>query len=175
MIVCAFVKSNICSGRNCVYMHKQVSKTPIWEKKKKQFCSNIPKIYQPIRHHASSEQSSQVRKKNKQWSPNPQLTSNGVAPLQIQSAMFLLKNLPTTGKWSFSKPIYMLDFTLALTSRALYLCCCWCKSPTSFLTESRTAEFHLENFTVLRSTKFCCRTTSWLICLAQFWWKQAEL
>lgn len=46
---CNFVKSNICSGRNCVYMYKQVSKTCISEKRK-QFCSNIPKNYQPIQH-----------------------------------------------------------------------------------------------------------------------------
>ena len=37
----------------------------------------------------------------------------------------------------------MLDFTVTLTNRALYLCHCWYRPSVSFLTESRTAEFHL--------------------------------
>lgn len=53
------------------------------------------------------------------------------------------KEFPVSGKSNFSKPIYMLDFPLALTSRALHRCHWWYRHPTSFLTGSRTADFHL--------------------------------
>lgn len=169
---CNFVKSNICSGRNCVYMYKQVSKTCISEKRK-HICSNISKNYQPIQHNLVTQSNLPGERKR--------LCGDVQTPSWHQMILLLYRSTPlwfcclikgTSCQWQvqfFKTNLYAglsSDFNQqSLTSLSLLIqascelddCVQNCPASSGF-----TGQFDRD----VRSMKFC-----WLRCLAQLWWK----
>lgn len=172
------MKSNICSGRNCVYMHKQVSKTCISEKKRKQFCSNIPKNYQPTQHNPVTQSNLPGKRKR--------IRDDVQTPSWHQVILLLYRSTPLWfccltkriscqwQEWFFQTNLYaglpsgfnqQSLASLSLLIEAAYELSDWlqnCRLSSAFTGQVDRA---------VRSMKFCCRSTSWLKHLAQLWWK----
>lgn len=159
-------------------MYKQVSKTCISEKKK-QFCSNIPKNYQPIQHNPVT-QSNLPRERKRIHDDVQTPTWHQVILLLYRSitlwfsslikriscqwqVQFFKTNLYAGLPSGFNQQSFASLSLLIQASCELSACVQNCRVSSAF-----TGQFDR----AVRNMKFCCRSTSWLSCLAQLWWKQ---